>query len=681
MSPEQHRRQTPDARSDQFNFCASLYWAIYGTSPLEGLERMYLRRHQQPTDDDHTSTVDTAGGAVDDDGPTLVKEFPKEPRLPASVRRTLVRGLSLDPEQRFSTMEELLKQLSYDPRVAQRRWAIGAVGALVISGAAFGYQRAINRHSQVCRGAETRLEKVWNPDLQGQMERSFAGSGSPYATLLLPQVQDALDDYGKSWMAMHTDACEATRLRGEQTDEVLSLRMICLDRRLLAMGALTRILVGADDKVVEKSLDAANQLPGLTGCADVAALKSPIPLPEDQATRTRVDEIARKLAESKALADSGNVSKALQVGEAVTQALETVSYAPIRAEVLSHFGWLLRSVDAKQAEKQLEEAVVAGEEGRLDTERARAQARLVYVVGYAQGRYEDAARWKRLAEAAVRRAPSSEVEIDLLNYWGNVLLKQQRYVEAATALERGARVAEQEFGELDTRTNVVLSNWASAVRFRKPEEALKLITRSIVAYEKTRGPTHPTVGRQRRVLAQVYLELNDYRHAYDELKKAEEIHSASVGPESQDVAYDLDWLAITLQADGLSGEALQVAERSLQIREKVMPPNSSDLAYSLENIGQAYLGLRKPQEAVTALERALQIHDKNRHDLGDTAEARFALARALWEGGRDRKRAGALAEQARQGYEHNKDEKHLAVVKKWQQDHPVALPPKGGSRR
>jgi len=306
----------------------------------------------------------------------------------------------------------------------------------------------------------------------------------------------------------------------------------------------------------------------------------------------------------------------------------------------------------------------------------------VYLVGYLQGRYEDAARWNRLAEAALRRAPSASVETDLLNAWGNVLLKQQRYEEAAVALERGAQIAEHEFGELDARTNIVLSNWASALQgSRKPKEALKLITRSISAMEKTRGPTHPTVGSQRRVLAQVYLDIQDYQHANEELEKAVKIHSASVGPESPDVANDLDWLAITLQADGLSGEALMVAQRSLAIREKILPPNSSDLAYSLENIGQAYLGLRKPQEAIAALERAIAIHDKNGHDLGDTAEARFALARALWDSGKDRKRAASLAEQARQGYERNKDEQHLAAVRAWQQAHPVASPPKGGARR
>jgi tetratricopeptide (TPR) repeat protein/predicted Ser/Thr protein kinase len=681
MSPEQHRRQTPDARSDQFNFCASLYWAIYGSSPLLGLERIYLRRHQ-PSNDDHTSTVDTMGGAGHDDGPTLVKEFPKEPRLPASVRRALVRGLSLDPDKRYPSMEELLKHLSYDPQVAQRRWAIGigAVAALGVVGVA--YQKAISRHSQLCQGADRQLETVWNDDIRGQVKKAFAASGSPYAERLLPQAQGALDAYGQGWVSMRIDACEATRLRGEQTEEVLSLRMSCLDRRLVSLGALIKIFTAPDAKAVDKSLDAALQLPGLPACADVAALKSPIPLPEDQATRKRVDELERKLAESKALSDSGNLAKARQVAEGAMKDLAGVNYAPIRAEMLGQLGWIkLKSGDITAAEAALAEAVSAGEEGRKDDEKALALGRLVYVKGYSQGKVDEAAQWFRLVEAAVKRAGSPFVEQDAFNCWGNVLLKQGRSAEAAKWLERGATVAEQAFGELDPRTNVVLANWASALqRNHKPREALKLITRSIAAYEKTRGPNHPTVGGQRRVLAQTYLSLKDNQHAYEELQKAVAIHSAAFGMDSVEVASDLDWLAVTLQSDGLYAEALQEALRSMTIREKVaLPKDSIDFAYSLENIGQAYLELRRPQDAVVALERAIAIHDKNSHEPAETAEARFALARALWDVGRDKKRAVLLAEQARQGY--GKDDEHVLAVAQWQLTHQVAGANKGGGRR
>jgi tetratricopeptide (TPR) repeat protein len=212
----------------------------------------------------------------------------------------------------------------------------------------------------------------------------------------------------------------------------------------------------------------------------------------------------------------------------------------------------MRSGEGNTAEVVLMDAVIAGEEGRKDDEKAFALSRLVYVKGYSLAKFDEAAQWFKLVEAAVKRAGSPAAEQNALNSWGQVLLKQGRYAEAAKWLERGATVAEQEFGDLDPRTNVVLSNWANALlRIHKPKESLKLITRSIAAYEKTRGPNNPTVGSQRRVLGQTYLVLKDNQHAYEEFQKAVAIHSASIGPDSVDVAYDLDWLATTLYADGL----------------------------------------------------------------------------------------------------------------------------------
>ena len=49
-------------------------------------------------------------------------------------------------------------------------------------------------------------------------------------------------------------------------------------------------------------------------------------------------------------------------------------------------------------------------------------------------------------------------------------------------------------------------------------------------------------------------------------------------------------------------------------------------------------------------ERALRIREQSKVDPTSVGEAQFALARALWETGRDRPRARTLALAARDGY-------------------------------
>ncbi len=75
------------------------------------------------------------------------------------------------------------------------------------------------------------------------------------------------------------------------------------------------------------------------------------------------------------------------------------------------------------------------------------------------------------------------------------------------------------------------------------------------------------------------------------------------------------------------------------------------LAYPLTGIGVAHWKEHRPAEAIAPLERALAIREAGELDVGAVAETRFALARALWDAGRDRARARRLAATARADYQ------------------------------
>ena len=114
MAPEQLLRKATDARTDQFSFCVVLYEALYGERPFDASSAEAL-------------TEQVTKGEV--------KPPSKSSRVPSWVRQILFRGLRLNPNERFPSMNALLRELGKDPRVARRQaLAIGAVllGAAVV---------------------------------------------------------------------------------------------------------------------------------------------------------------------------------------------------------------------------------------------------------------------------------------------------------------------------------------------------------------------------------------------------------------------------------------------------------------------------------------------------------------------------------------------------------------------
>ncbi len=76
---------------------------------------------------------------------------------------------------------------------------------------------------------------------------------------------------------------------------------------------------------------------------------------------------------------------------------------------------------------------------------------------------------------------------------------------------------------------------------------------------------------------------------------------------------------------------------------------------------------RHVEEAVSALEQSVALYQEQRILKNSLGGARFALARALWEQGKDRTRARSLAEAARDDFQRDgkSSERDLADVQAW----------------
>jgi len=675
MPPEQHLGKIPDARSDQFSFCAALYFALYTVRPFDP---QVLASHAGRILDESSprTKMDRAGPrrstGVFSRG--IIREPPKEPRVPAWVRNVVMHGLAVDPNDRYASMEDLLRELESAPQKRQRRlYAAGGLAALVL--AAGGATFAVSQQRSLCSGAARKLEGVWDQKVKAEVVGRIRTLDKPWAAEAATAVDNRLSRYTADWAAMHQEACEATQIRGEQPESVMSLRMICLDKRLKEVHAVAQLLGKGDESVLAKAVDAVHALTSLGGCADIAALTAPISLPEDRAIRDRIEAVGTRLADAKALHDAGKFKPALEIVEGAATEARAIGWAPQLTEALRWRGWLLdRTGEYKEGEQSLREAVNVADSGRADEERLRAIYRLEWAVGYSQGRFEEGLQWARAGEALLRRiGGNEELEMDLRNTTGCIHLAQQKWADALAQFQLSVQLAERVLSQEDPRRVRYLANLGTAHgRLGNRDAALQLNQQSLAIVEASLGKDHPNAATIRQNLATLLRDLHDHDRALTHAKAAVRIYEQAQGPDHVNVADATDILTTVLNAQGRYQEALERAQRAIEIRNKAQGPEHPSLGYSYENMGQAHLGLKQFDRSVDALEHSLVVRESTGVAASELSEARFALAQALWLGGGDRRRARSLGVQSKDGYEAVSDREHAAQVAKWLAEHPEA---------
>ena len=137
-------------------------------------------------------------------------------------------------------MTELLAALGHDPAVRRRRWLTAATAALFVAGgAAAGAHRFSAGQRAVCAGGPGRAVGVWGPERRAAIERAFAATGNRNAGRALRQRGGARRRVPR---ALDRDVpprpARRPQVRGEQSAEVLDLRMGCLGERLSGVRAL-----------------------------------------------------------------------------------------------------------------------------------------------------------------------------------------------------------------------------------------------------------------------------------------------------------------------------------------------------------------------------------------------------------------------------------------------------------
>ncbi|MCA9694098.1 MAG: serine/threonine protein kinase [Myxococcales bacterium] len=656
MSPEQFHGSAPDHLSDQYAFCVALWETLFRERPFAGVSMRALKNN-------------------------IVLGVRRPPPAGSKVPRWLLRlcdrGLAKDPRERFASMDALLAEIARHRRRPRWHWAALALGFAGLGALALWAVAPPPQAPAItpCRDGEAQLVGVWDDATRTAGAEGFAATKLVYADDVWRGAARRLDAYRDAWLAGYVDACEATRVRAVQSQELLDRRVGCLSRARLQLGALAGMFARADEPVVKRAIDAVEALPDLERCADTLALQTAV-APPDAALRERLASVEERLAELRGLLLARKYKDALALAEPLQAEAAALEYPPINISARHVLADAQAGAGAlEQASAQLEaalwEALASGhdepvldllirlvgfegeERARLDRARlwgdhadavlkrrgepALARARWLGVRGIVEIKAGDHDVARAMLEEAIRLRVASSGEdshvANLYNSLGAVELRTGHYDAAERLFSRALALRQESCGALHPDLINPLNNLALALeRQGKYDEAVAALDRCLALLAATSGEDHPNYGL---VLGNrgfmVHLAGRD-DEAAPGMERGVAILEAALGPEHPALANPIALLAEFRIEAGDVDAAAPLFQRAYDLRVAAFGVDHPGLALPIAGLARVKLARGQRAGVVDELRRALELI-KAEPDPGDVAVIQFTLAEALWTSG------------------------------------------------
>lgn len=645
MSPEQHRGQPVDARSDQFSFCVAMWEALNGEKPYgEGSRQKLLARMRHAE----------------------LRRF-RNRDLPRRIAKTLARGLAYDPEDRFARMEELLEQLNPRGNSNERLWqglAIGALGGMVL-GTLIGLGGAKARRTDPqpppsCAELGQTIAQTWSPAHAERLRaRSLAGA---------PELETLLDGWARRWAEAREQSCREHFELRHSSAALHDTQLACLERGRAAFAEFVGQLEHGPQGLPQGAQQRALSLPPPETCLR----QSPDATPRS-AAQLELDEALRRL----------ELRAELGVGLDEHEALDELRRIKIAARELddSALGAGAAQLEARLLEQhgQLEQAcerlleaarlAAVGDDDHTQVEVLLRAAALLAM----RGRDEEARHWLALAEALLAglderdalglRARTTQTRAALELELGRPHLARQLLLDGRAAAEQA-----------DDPLALALTLHQLArveLELELGERALELLREASSVRSRELGSEHPSLAELWTDMARAQLLLGDEAAALAELQRTLELgdlgharrarahsllgqlharakrceasaraHTEAIQSARAHAEHSL-LLAQTLEHQAIAcgsslPEALDAAREAVALREELQGARHPALAHALLVEVLALLAQRVDPPALEAIEvelaraaHSLEGHEGPEHHLLAFARGLTLLARGL----------------------------------------------------
>jgi len=606
MAPEQHEGRTVDAAADQFAFCVTVFEALAGQRPFGGNSLEDLARRKR--------------------GPI---EWPDAAVIEPWLAAVLTRGLEVEPEARFESMDALVDALQ-PPRSGRSRWVIGVgvtLAATVAAVSSLGDEGPCDHFAR-------QVHETWQPDRAERVALAIASTEVPHAETTNARVREGLDGRFEALGALHREVCEVAH-DSEDPPPNTAASLDCLAMQFRDLASVVAVLEHADIRSADRGAPLVAELPRPAACRPERVDDAPTPSEEDAVA---VASLRADLATARTLTRAAHYDEAQQQLESIETAAADVDFVPLGLEI----DMLAASLAAATHEHvdalaRYEDVAVRAAAAGADDIAATAMLRVAH--GYSQPDdnldLERARWWTRHAEALVEAQDDPELEAELL------------LVRGAIGVEGGSPdVAER---SLEDAVEILAAHAPDSLRLADAHQLLAIalalqqkhrgaqqhFERSVAAREALLGPLHPRVGDALLNLANHLAVNGQTERGIAAAERALSIAQANKLTDRENMRLYYEAMGVNLVYAGRSDEARGYFERALELAEQTVGPDHPVLLALVANLGILAIGSGDYDDAIAKLERAVEGLTQHAPDDGNRLRvALINLGRAYREAGR-----------------------------------------------